>query len=348
MRPYLFRLPDWLPGLFSGRPIFSYGVMLGLSFIFGWYLTSYFATKEGFDRKVTANTLFLAIVGALFGARLLFFVSNPSIPLSFKSFFAYQDGGLVAYGGYLGGIVFSYVYLRLKRNNFFAFADQATPQLALGLGFTRVGCFLYGCDYGRPTDSFLGIHFPRWGFDAALSQFGLHKGSAAFNHHVNKCVQLLAGVDKLGDIDYNTSNLTATMIEQCKAAGAKVHGTKSFEALAQVMTQSFAVHPTQLYASLAGFAIFGLLLWARSHRRFDGQVFLLFLLVYGAFRFLIEFVRDDLQRGNVGVLSTSQFISLCLVAVAGIAWWLLPRRLNQLTLDPKAPATSGGSKKRKN
>ncbi|MCA9519627.1 MAG: prolipoprotein diacylglyceryl transferase [Myxococcales bacterium] len=346
MRPYLFRLPEWLPGVFSGRPIFSYGVMLGLSFIFGWYLTSYFATKEGFDSKVTGNTLFLAIVGALFGARLLFFVSNPSLPFSLKSFFSYQDGGLVAYGGYLGGIFFSYAYLRWKKNNFFAFADQATPQLALGLGFTRVGCFMYGCDYGRPTDSFLGISFPRWGFDSALSQYGLHKGSAAFNHHVNKCVQLLNDVGKLGEINYNPGNMTTTMVEQCKAFGAKIHGTKSFEALAQVMTQSFPVHPTQLYASLAGFAIFAFLLWARKHRRFDGQVFLLFLLTYGIFRFLIEFVRDDLQRGNVGVLSTSQFISLLLVGAAGIGWWLLPRQLNRLTLEP-APAKTGGGKKRK-
>lgn len=75
------------------------------------------------------------------------------------------------------------------------------------------------------------------------------------------------------------------------------------------------LHPTQLYESFAAFLIFLFLLWLHRRRRFDGQVILLFAVLYSTFRFLIEFLRDD-PRGDVAGLttltglSTSQLISL--------------------------------------
>lgn len=75
------------------------------------------------------------------------------------------------------------------------------------------------------------------------------------------------------------------------------------------------LHPTQLYESFAALLIFFSLLWLHRRRRFDGQVILLFAVLYGAARFLIEFLRDD-PRGDIAGLttltglSTSQMISL--------------------------------------
>jgi phosphatidylglycerol---prolipoprotein diacylglyceryl transferase len=77
------------------------------------------------------------------------------------------------------------------------------------------------------------------------------------------------------------------------------------------------LHPTQLYESFAALLIFFFLLWLHRRRRFDGQVILLFAVLYGAVRFLIEFLRDD-PRGDIAGLttltglSTSQMISLVL------------------------------------
>lgn len=328
----------------AGRPIYSYGVMLGLSFILGWYATTYFAGKAGFSKKVIMTTLFLAIVGALFGARLLFFLSNPDRPLTIRQFFAFQDGGLVAYGGYLGGIVFAYAYLFLAKQSFFAFSDHAAPQLGLGLGFTRVGCFLYGCDYGKPTDLFWGIKFPRWNFPD-LAQYGLVKGSAAFDHHVKKCYQLLTGSGTFGGTNNNPGNLTTEMVAQCKALGAKVGAPVHYERLYNAMDSSFAVHPTQLIASLTGFLIFGFLLWFRPRRKFDGQVLLVFLAIYAVFRFGIEMMRDDLQRGSVGVLSTSQFISLAVLVATGVLWFFLRKRpIREMSPEPAPPAAKEAPK----
>jgi phosphatidylglycerol:prolipoprotein diacylglycerol transferase len=77
------------------------------------------------------------------------------------------------------------------------------------------------------------------------------------------------------------------------------------------------LHPTQLYESAAAFLIFFFLLWLHRRRRFDGQVILLFALLYGVVRFSVEFLRDD-PRGDIAGLttltglSTSQMISIVL------------------------------------
>jgi len=75
------------------------------------------------------------------------------------------------------------------------------------------------------------------------------------------------------------------------------------------------LHPTQLYESFSMFIVFFFLLWLHKHKRFSGQVILLYALLYSIIRFLIEFLRDD-PRGDVfGLttrtgLSTSQLISI--------------------------------------
>lgn len=81
-----------------------------------------------------------------------------------------------------------------------------------------------------------------------------------------------------------------------------------------------ALHPTQLYESSMTFLLFWILLRIYTRKRFDGQVFSSYLVLYGVIRFLLEFFRGDLGRGFVfdGLLSTSQFISLLVVPV-GIA-----------------------------
>lgn len=68
--------------------------------------------------------------------------------------------------------------------------------------------------------------------------------------------------------------------------------------------------PTQIYSSILDFLLCGSLLWIARHRKRDGQVAAAYLVLYSAGRFLLEFLRGDLERGMVGILSTSQFISI--------------------------------------
>lgn len=86
------------------------------------------------------------------------------------------------------------------------------------------------------------------------------------------------------------------------------------------------LHPTQLYESFAEFVIFGLLFWRIGKPHGAGDIISLYLLLYGAARFTVEFFRVH-EQGNLwgGPLDTSQWISLALMA-AGALHFLYARR----------------------
>jgi phosphatidylglycerol:prolipoprotein diacylglycerol transferase len=90
---------------------------------------------------------------------------------------------------------------------------------------------------------------------------------------------------------------------------------------------SLPVHPTQVYESLASFAIAALLIfYVHGRKRYDGQVFLAFVALYAGARFVLEFWRSD-DRGGLFHLSTSQVIGLVLVAAAVATHRLFAARL---------------------
>jgi len=83
-----------------------------------------------------------------------------------------------------------------------------------------------------------------------------------------------------------------------------------------------SLHPTQLYSAATNFAIFCILYFlARPRQRFEGQLFGLYLTLYPAARFTIEFFRDD-PRGALGPLSTSQALGIPLFL---FGLWILLR-----------------------
>jgi phosphatidylglycerol:prolipoprotein diacylglycerol transferase len=79
------------------------------------------------------------------------------------------------------------------------------------------------------------------------------------------------------------------------------------------------VLPTQIFSSVFDFLLALFLLWYDKKERKDGKVFSLYLIIYGMGRFAIEFIRND-PRGNIGILSTSQFISLFIVLLGVIIY----------------------------
>lgn len=76
--------------------------------------------------------------------------------------------------------------------------------------------------------------------------------------------------------------------------------------------------PTQVISSVLNFLHFAILLWLSKRLHRDGQLAGCYLIFYSIGRFILEFFRGDMIRGNVGSLSTSQFISL-FMALAGFA-----------------------------
>src|SRR5690349_21437431 len=171
MHPILVRipLPGWkFLGDFTSIPIHSYGVMLGLSLVVGWYLTLGLAERDGLPKEIMANNYVVTAVAAVVGSRILYILTNLNEFDSFRAMLDVRKGGLVAYGGFLGGFVGSLFFLRRYKLPLLPWADVAVPSLASGLMITRIGCYLFGCDFGQPLSSTapawlqkLGT-FPRW------------------------------------------------------------------------------------------------------------------------------------------------------------------------------------------
>lgn len=80
------------------------------------------------------------------------------------------------------------------------------------------------------------------------------------------------------------------------------------------------VHPTQLYEALVELTLFATLLRLRARKRFHGEVFVSWAVLYAGARFLIEGVRGDLQRGAWGPFSTSQWVALGVLGAGALAW----------------------------
>jgi phosphatidylglycerol---prolipoprotein diacylglyceryl transferase len=264
-------------------PIYAYGVMLGLSLVVGWYLTLPLAEKDGLPQETMANCYVVTALAALAGSRVLYVLTNTDEFKSIWDLFALRNGGLVAYGGFIGGLIGSWAFLAPKKIRLLAWADDAVPSLASGLLITRIGCYLFGCDFGKRLPDgaprwlqTLGT-FPHW----AAGTLASGEGSPAYVRHVDV-----------------------------------YRGTPMEVQLARMNT-SFPVHPTQLYESLVGLALLFLLFWQRKHTRFRGQVFFLFVFAYGALRFLLELWRDDVERGSYGpTLDEHVYIPLCLFLMA--------------------------------
>jgi phosphatidylglycerol:prolipoprotein diacylglycerol transferase len=107
------------------------------------------------------------------------------------------------------------------------------------------------------------------------------------------------------------------------------------------------LHPTQLYESFAMLLVFVFLLWLHKHKRFSGQVILVYALLYSTIRFAIEFVRDDPRGDILGLttltgLSTSQMISLVIGVLALILLITRNRKTRVLNYeDSRAPIRAG-------
>jgi len=93
------------------------------------------------------------------------------------------------------------------------------------------------------------------------------------------------------------------------------------------LLDAFPRHPTQLYSSAANFMIFLFLLWFFPRRKFTGQVFILYLLIYPVYRFTVEFFRVNTIM--YGPLSIAQLYSLIIFTIAVILYLWQRRRCKE-------------------
>jgi phosphatidylglycerol:prolipoprotein diacylglycerol transferase len=139
-------------GSFSISP---FGVMLVLAFLASYLQLRWGMKRLGIgDEEDASAIVFAAGLGGILGAKLYYAILNMDWRLLF------DRSGLVWYGGFIAGTAGVLWIMRRRRLPAWPMLDAATPALALGYAVGRVGCFLVGDDYGRPTDLPWGIAFP--------------------------------------------------------------------------------------------------------------------------------------------------------------------------------------------
>jgi len=219
------------PVLFKIGPItiYTYGLFVFLGVICGYLVSRAEARRNGIDDDSFSDICFWMAIAAFLGAKLLY------ILIEWKYFLRNPLGlirsGFVFYGGLILAIVALYFLAKKYKLPFLKLLDIVAIGLPLGQALGRLGCFFYGCCYGKVS-----------------AVFGLKR------------------------------------------------------------------IPTQLISALALIIIFFILFLVKKRKRFNGQIFLFYILSYGLFRFVIEFFRAD-PRGQIGFFSTSQFIAVFSVLI---------------------------------
>jgi phosphatidylglycerol---prolipoprotein diacylglyceryl transferase len=294
--PEIFRIGDFV--------ITSFGVMMFLSFLTAAWITGAQLQRYGLPKEHAWDMLAWVALGGILGAKAYYLALHWQALLANPLQEILSRGGLVWYGGLIGGVVAYYLQVRARKLPLATMYDATAPGLALAYAVGRLGCFLVGDDYGRYTDGPLGIAFPQ----------GAPPSTAGILRSMGEVVP--AHIPDMAVV---------------------------------------AVHPTQLYEIALATVMFAIL-WrlgtARALR--VGQLFAVYMMLYGVERFGIEFVRAKSDRIFIAGFgfSTSQIASVLLLGLGAFLWWRQgraggPTPLTAVAGAPAAVPRSGGRRKRR-
>ncbi|MDX9702508.1 MAG: prolipoprotein diacylglyceryl transferase [Candidatus Auribacterota bacterium] len=276
----------------GGVNIYTYGTLVAIAFLFGIFLAAYRARKIGEDPQNILDLCLYIMVSSIVGARLCFVVLNwEYFKRHLIEIVFIQQGGLVFYGGMIFAVACTIIFLKLKKLSILQYLDILTPSLAVGHAIGRVGCFFNGCCYGKVAGnsifSFLAVRFP-------------------------KVVERIP----LGD---------GTISEQ--VIGSPPYIDHLYSAMITESDQySLPIYPTQLFSAGMNFIFFFIMLAIFRHRKFTGQIWWSYLILYSVGRFMIEFVRADNPYVSSIPLTFSQILSIFLFITALTAYYFLSKQ----------------------
>ena len=151
--------------------ITTFGLMMFAAFVVGGWVLARECKRYGLSEDLASSIVMAAAIGGIVGAKIYYAILFRDWHLLF------DRAGLVWYGGLTGGTVAASILLLRRGVDYLTAADAGAPALAIGYCLGRIGCFLVGDDYGAPTNSWVGIAFPRGSPPTtaeSLRQFGVH------------------------------------------------------------------------------------------------------------------------------------------------------------------------------
>jgi len=242
----------------------TYGLMLALAFLVGTWLGMREAKRLGLDEDRLVNVILIVLIASVLGARALYVLEHiQEFRREWGSVIALWQGGLTLYGGVIAGTIAGLLAAQRLGLPMWTVADALAPSLALGTGIGRVGCFLNGCCYGRPTTLPWGVHFPPDSFA------GLEFGNAAV--HPSQLYFAAAGVILLALLWGLRRRLTVpgvlfwTFIVLFGLVRIPLDMTRAYEPEAVVLHLS-AFDVTESQMSSLALALFGSLMILRLRR----------------------------------------------------------------------------------
>jgi len=312
-------------------------VMVLLGLLSGIGITVHRGRSLGISSDFIVGLGFWMMLGGVVGARTFYVIqkwdefSSYAFGERLVAIIKLTEGGLVIYGGLIGGIVAGSVYCVMNRKPVRAFGDLIAPAFLIGYSFGRIGCLLNGCCFGGIcTESLPTIQFPQGsgpylvqlesgkllGIELAKRQEGRDAWPATAARVDPASVADAAGI-KAGDtitkirpyqVPYDSQTDPAAAPKVIAEVGV-AQSTITFLP-EQLPPRSLPVHPSQIYAALNAALLCWLIWCLQPWPRWDGMTFLVAILLYAISRFLLEGIRSD-EGGQLGTsLSIAQWISV--------------------------------------
>jgi phosphatidylglycerol---prolipoprotein diacylglyceryl transferase len=276
--------------------VYSYGLMLGISFLLGSYILSKELKRKGLDPRLGSTITTIAIIFGIAGAKILFLIENLGDFVRDPLGMTFSAGGLTWYGGFILAMTVVYFYLRSKKIPIMKVWDGLGLALIIAYGVGRVGCHLSGDgDYGPPTTAPWGTIYAQGTAKPAyqLADYFDRHPEARQRWNYDSLRVIPAGVDRLG------------------------HRYSRFDEVTPL-------HPTPLYELLLGIIGFGILWFLRTKTSPDGMLFMIYLMLASVFRFTVEFWR--LNPKVWLSLSEAQVLAVVLFLIGLAGAYALRRR----------------------
>jgi phosphatidylglycerol:prolipoprotein diacylglycerol transferase len=355
-----------LPALIGpdGLPIRGYGTMLVVAVCAASFLGARRARQMGLDADLILSMSFWVFLAGVVGARVFYIVQywdqfrRDTWSGTLSELANIAQGGLVVYGGVIGGVAALLIFLRIHRLPTLAICDLIAPVAALGLALGRMGCFLNGCCYGGVADVPWAVQFPI-GSPPFVDQL---ENEQIYLHGI-RLIESSSGqvwvdavepgsdaeragmrvrdmVHSINGVPIENRYQAYSILFRADHAGDEisiVSGAASQPRQWTVLraSRSLKVHPTQLYSAINGLVLFFFLWSYYPFRRRDGEVIAMLMTIYPITRFVLEMIRtDESAIGGTG-LTISQNVSVGLFLAALVLWGVLLRQPRGSRLVPQ-------------